>query len=286
MKLIAVKHMVLAVGLLLAVVQNSQAFAPFYSWKDKCAGADVIVRGVVVDVVQLVGKVKDSRGSELETITDGGYTGPSAVAIFRVTAVVKEGDYLTESVIFIPCGYNHDENPAELTKTKEYFLFLRSMGSNYFDPLNNVAMHRVQKGRVDLEGGDGDNAFGSEAGKDKTTDDEDFVKRIREALREVGQYLPEGFTAKNYTVTDNYVQLLYEKAFEKTGDKQFSPPAGDNVTWDPTPGIALKALGLELRKGYSMALTPGGFVYSADAAGHEEFLKLNRTIGIEIDEGR
>ena len=95
--------------------------------------------------------------------------------------------------------------------------------------------------------------------------------------------------AKSYRVSADYRNEIAAKAYQKTGDPEFLPPANPNgtVTWDPRPSTILKRLGLDLRKGYAMALHGDGiFDYLADQKGHEELVALHRSIGIPISGGQ
>ncbi len=89
---------------------------------------------------------------------------------------------------------------------------------------------------------------------------------------------------RRYRCPDNYPGILYQKAFEKTGDAAFQRPAGESTTWDPKPSIALTKLGLKMRAEFSMAFiySTSEFVYSADVKGHEEFLRLNQSLNLRV----
>ena len=86
-----------------------------------------------------------------------------------------------------------------------------------------------------------------------------------------------------YHCPGEYVPLLYRKAYEKTHDAQFLPPPPGSI-WDPIPSRPLRALGLEVRTGYCMMFEgrQALFQYYADDRGHEEFLALNRSLGIPV----
>jgi hypothetical protein len=287
-----------SVGLILVlsgIMSPLPAFVADIGFDARCNGADAIVRGVVVEMVPVTGPVADSRGHAGEKITDGGFTGPNAVAIVRVTDLLKGERDRIQGLIFVPCGYDFDESPAELTKSKEYFLFLRSMGYHYFHPLDAFSMHRVQGGRVSLSGFDWDEDFKVGADEAKSTPVEGFVEKIRKSVVEARKVDENPFlepvgnlVRKSYKVPEGYMYLLAEKAFEKTKDAKFEKPGKESegtVIWEPWPSGSLKALGLEMRKGYSMALVPDNeLIYAADEPGHEAFVKLNETLGIEVHE--
>lgn len=150
--------------------------------KEKAATADAIVRGVVVNVIQLAVSTSDSRGASVEKITDKNFSGPNAVAIVRVTDQLK-GDFKPDhGIIFVPCGYDFDESPAELTVAKEYMLFLKSMGHNYYHPTTAYSTHRVQMGRVSTSGIDTESYFEPQASPEETLPLEEFMKQVKEAL--------------------------------------------------------------------------------------------------------
>lgn len=164
------------------LVHPALAFVVPLEWDEKCKKADAIVRGVVIDVVPLTKQVEDSGGFTSEKNSDEDFTGPHAVALVRVTEILKGEATDLAGVIFVPCGYDFDESPAELTKTKEYALFLEKMGHNYFHPLDPFSMHRVQMGRVGNSGFDTASDFdaGKKAVESMTC--EEFAKRVRRAL--------------------------------------------------------------------------------------------------------
>jgi hypothetical protein len=137
----------------------------------------------VVDVIPLTKGTEDSGGHRIEKNVDEDFTGPHAVAILRVTDVLKGPAENYPSVMFIPCGYDYDESPAELTKSKDYILFLRHMGGNYFSPLDPFSMHRVQVNRVAKSGLDTDSDFKKENIKTKTVQLSEFTAQIAEALQ-------------------------------------------------------------------------------------------------------
>lgn len=140
------------------MLTTSYAFVAPIDLKAKCDKSDAIVRGVVVDIVTVAKDIKDSRGSD-QKILEGEWTGPSSVAIVRVVSVLKGDIKSMDTIIFVPCGYGFDESPCELTKSKDYILFLKSMGHNYYHPVNPFSMHRVQKDMVGMGGFDWEGDF-------------------------------------------------------------------------------------------------------------------------------
>lgn len=152
-------------------------------WGAKCVQADAIIRGVVIDLVLLTKRTDDSRGFSSEKNVDEDFSGPHAVAIVRVTDVLKGRSQGYSGIIFVPCGYDFDESPAELTKSKDYILFLHHMGENYFRPLDPFSMHRVQVDRVSKSGFDTESDFKDEAAKTETEPLSEFKKQIAETLR-------------------------------------------------------------------------------------------------------
>lgn len=92
-------------------------------------------------------------------------------------------------------------------------------------------------------------------------------------------------TGKAYKAPENYMQILADLAYQRTGDSAFASPTGKNIIWDPAPSEFLKALGLELKKDNSMAHRGGGLLfYVADDAGHQTFIEFHQGLGISIEE--
>lgn len=158
------------------------AVAPV-EFKKKCNQSDVILRGVVTDIVTVANDVKDSRGSD-QKVLEGDWTGPSSVAVIRVVSILKGDTKKLNTIIFVPCGYSFDESPCELTKSKDYILFLESMGHNYYHPLESFSMHRVQKERVGMSGFDWEGEFEPNAQNAEVISLEEFTKRVMEAIKD------------------------------------------------------------------------------------------------------
>ena len=135
----------------------------------------------MIDIVQVAGKVETPKGHQ-ESIYKGDWAGPSAVAVVRVISAIKGEPRDIGSIILVPCGYDFDESPCELTKTKEYILFLESMGRNYFHPLGPFCMHRVHGGIVGMSGFDWDGDFDPKNTNRETSPVEDFIRRIKDAI--------------------------------------------------------------------------------------------------------
>ena len=93
-------------------------------------------------------------------------------------------------------------------------------------------------------------------------------------------------TTKTYRVPEGYQYILADLAHKKTGDSSFSNGEGSKtLIREPWPSQSLKALGLQLRDGYSMTNRGDGFFfYAADSSGHEEFIRLNQSLGISIEQ--
>ena len=164
---------------------NSFALVGTLTLKDKSHKSDAIVRGVVVDIVTVAGQVKDSRGGD-ENILEGDWSGPSSVAVIRVVSLIKGNAKNINTIIFVPCGYDFDESPCELTKSKDYILFLRSMGHGYYHPLGPFCMHRVQKDIVGMSGFDWKGDFDPKNKNGKSISLEEFTRRVKEALNKKG----------------------------------------------------------------------------------------------------
>jgi hypothetical protein len=163
--------------------QIANGFVEPMEWGAKCVRADAIIRGVVIDMILLTKRTDDSRGLSRERIVDKDFSGPHAVAIVRVTDVLKGPAENYPPIMFIPCGYDFDESPAELTRSKDYILFLHHMGANYFQPLDPFSMHRVQVDRVSKSGFDTESDFKDEAAKTETVPLSEFKNQIAETLR-------------------------------------------------------------------------------------------------------
>ncbi|MGJ8655005.1 MAG: hypothetical protein ACSHX6_01035 [Akkermansiaceae bacterium] len=147
------------------------------AFKDKCEKSDAIVRGVVVDIIDLTPIGKASGGS------GKAFSGPHSVALVRVEGVFKGESVKEGGIIFIPCGYSFDESPCELTKSREYFLFLGSMGRNYYHPLGSYCMHLVRGGKVGMSGFDWEGEFESKSENARTVGVDEFVGKIKTGLK-------------------------------------------------------------------------------------------------------
>jgi len=172
--------------LVLACGDLARGFAVPLDFGMRCGTADVIVRGVVVDIVPLVARGRESKRGEKEADDDFG--GPMNVAIVRVTDVVKPGAETKikgpAGLIYVPCGYNFDESPCELTDGKEYVLFLKAGGNNFFNAVDFMSTNRVVNGVVGMSGIDGDLDFDGTSEEKDRLPYEAFVKRVRGALDE------------------------------------------------------------------------------------------------------
>ncbi|RYD48401.1 MAG: hypothetical protein EOP85_03625 [Verrucomicrobiaceae bacterium] len=166
-------------GFLAVPVAGFVAATPF---PEKVAKADVIARGVVVKIIQLTTDITDSRGPSSEEVTDKGFSGPNAIALFRVTETLKGKLEPNQSVVFVPCGYSFDESPSELTDTKEYVLFLKDLTRNYYHPTTSYSIHRVQDGRVCISGFDWDENFKPENIEKETEPVGKFIQKIKAAM--------------------------------------------------------------------------------------------------------
>ena len=174
--------------LFLAILSTMAMLAPCHSFVvplefgSKCKRSDAIVRGVVIDIVTVAGVVESSGGGE-EAILEEDWAGPTSLAVIRVVSVIKGDSKSIGSFVFVPCGYNFDESPCELTESKDYILFLESMGRNYFHPLGPFCMHRVQKEVVGMSGFDWGGDFDPENKSRETVSLDEFVRRIKTATR-------------------------------------------------------------------------------------------------------
>jgi hypothetical protein len=161
------------------------SFVAPIEFAEKCGRSDAILRCVVIHIVTVAGGVRDSRGSE-EDVLEGEWTGPSSVAVARVVRVIKGDSKKIGSIILIPCGYGMDESPCELTESKDYILFLESMGRNYFHPLGPFCIHRVQQDSVGMSGFDWEGDFDPDREDRETATLEEFIRRIKKATGEGG----------------------------------------------------------------------------------------------------
>lgn len=164
----------------LIMLTPSYAFVGGVEFGEKCKRSDAIIRGVVVDIVTVAGTTKNSRGQE-ESILEEEWSGPRSVAIVRIVSVLKGDAKSLNTIMFIPCGYDFDESPCELTKSKDYILFLESMGHGYFHPLDPFSMHRVQKDQVGMSGFDWEGDFDPKEQNGKSIAIEEFTKRVADA---------------------------------------------------------------------------------------------------------
>ncbi|MBK1790690.1 hypothetical protein [Persicirhabdus sediminis] len=173
------KTLIQAILATLIMLSPCYAFVVPLKFAEKCERSDAIIRGVVLDIITVAGEVEDSSGGK-ESILEGAWTGPHSIAVIRVVSVIKDDENQVDSVIFVPCGYSYDESPCELTKSKDYILFLDSMSRNYFHPLGPFCMHRVKNELVGMSGFDWDGDFDSSNENRETVPLEEFVKRIKD----------------------------------------------------------------------------------------------------------
>lgn len=173
--------------LLITILAAAAMLTPCHSmvapieFEEKCNRSDAIIRGVVLNIVTVAQKTKSSSGHE-GSLLEGGFTGPSSVAVIRVVKVLKGDSEKVGPIIFVPCGYSFDESPCELTQSKDYILFLKSMGHNYFHPLGPFCMHRVQKEVVGMSGFDWEGDFNLKSKNREIASIEEFLKLIKKAV--------------------------------------------------------------------------------------------------------
>jgi len=165
----------------LILVMRSYAFAPKMSFDDKCQKSDMIVQGEVVNVTNLF--PNGSRPNEGGDKDNEKYFGPKSVAVFRVQKVIKGDSKYLNRLILIPCQYDSDISPSELTKSKNYVLFLEQMGRGYFHPLAPSCTHRVLNNRVGLSGLDWDGDFDSEIINGENISLPEFIEDITKSVK-------------------------------------------------------------------------------------------------------
>ena len=113
-----------------------------------------------------------------------------------------------------------------------------------------------------------------------------------ELKKQIESYLShrsDSLISKIYSVPDHYQDLLAVLAndldYKRTGDPFLAPTKDQKLIEERWPSDSLKTLGLRIRDGYSMTDPHNGFFYfTADTAGHDEFIKLNQSLGISIQE--
>ncbi|MDB2687291.1 hypothetical protein N9Y42_08770 [Mariniblastus sp.] len=141
------KHLIPIVFVALAAA--SSFFIPL-TMKEKSQSADLVVVGKVVSVTRLMPD---------EPMVGDRYFGPSSVAVVQVSEAWKRrgkdgvtfGESLKNAIpqfIMVPCDYSFSESPSKLTENREYVMFLKELGRNYFHPLDPASMHVVSEGRV------------------------------------------------------------------------------------------------------------------------------------------
>ena len=180
--------MYLLVFTLLGVAQVSAFFIPL-SFDQKCYDSDLIVHGAVIDIVSVT--VPEEKAKKIEgLIVKEPYGGPNSVALVQVKRVVKGGARLLNRVVLVPCGYDFNESPSELTKGKEYVLFLEKMGHGFFHPLDPQCTHRVIKEQVAISGFDHDIPLDPERRDPSHVRMNLFIEQITESLKKSARAKP------------------------------------------------------------------------------------------------
>ena len=155
------------------------AITPSLSMEDKCQKSNLIIQGSVLRIIDL--SYADDKSNDLKLNQD--YAGPNSVALVRVQKVVKGDKKYMGTVIFVPCGYNFDASPSELSNSIKYVLFLKEMGHNYYHPTGSYCMHRILKDRIGLSGFDWEGEFSSKSKNAKTSLLNQFIQNLEKILR-------------------------------------------------------------------------------------------------------
>jgi hypothetical protein len=99
------------------------------------------------------------------TGASGIYLGPTSIAAAKITSVWKmpsnERRFMSDEsgeeknrlpalpeTIMIPCEYDYEAQPSNLTAGRTYIVFLQSMGRNFYHPLDPASTHVIQADRV------------------------------------------------------------------------------------------------------------------------------------------
>jgi hypothetical protein len=148
----------IAVVLLASTV--SASFIPL-TLDEKTTKADLIIIGKVVSVSKLL---PDNGFGNDEVSgfdgTKGSYMGPRSIAVVEVIDAWKLPFHTSFSrddrtkrnvvprLIMVPCDYSFHESPSELTKGRNYVLFLRAMSANMYHPIDPASTHVIYDDRV------------------------------------------------------------------------------------------------------------------------------------------
>jgi hypothetical protein len=163
-------------------------FGPL-SLKEKCEKSDIIIHAKVISVTRIMPKDDPISHNPIQlTVSNKGhYYGASSIALVSVIKYIK--NTVTKSMgkdipkfIMIPCDYSFSESPSDLTKNREYIMFLSKMGSNLFHPLDPASTHVVFDKRVRMFGMNHPAINDPDFKKDSITYDL-FIKNIKKFIK-------------------------------------------------------------------------------------------------------
>ena len=177
---ISVKSSTYILAIINLLTINLFAVTGSMSLEDKCEKSDLIVQGLVLEIIDLYDFTDKSKKTRF---TDRKFGGPYSLALVRVKNVLKGEQTLKDKVIYIPCEYNFDESPCELTKSVEYILFMDGMDRNFYQPLDSFCIHRILDNKIGLSGFDWAGEFTSESNNAKTLLLSQFIQNVKKILQ-------------------------------------------------------------------------------------------------------
>lgn len=172
------------------------AIAPRMTLENKCFESDIIIRCSVISIRELPSqKNKEKKPSHIESAVskqaEKGPIGPKSVAMVLIEEVVKGDPNFKGKYIYIPCGYESNISPSELTKSKKYVLFLKRMGHNFYYPVHHTSIHRISENNelLGLSGVDWEGDFethlvnGEKVILGESVQLDKFLEEVRELLK-------------------------------------------------------------------------------------------------------
>lgn len=129
------------------------AFRPL-ELHEKTKLADLIAVGKVERIVRV-----SPLDGFVNVVDDVAYLGPGSIAVVAISEAWATPDHshFTEypshkptvpRFVYIPCDYGQPESPCDLTKGRDYVLFLKYLGENLYTPVDPASTHILENDLV------------------------------------------------------------------------------------------------------------------------------------------
>ncbi|MGJ8635155.1 MAG: hypothetical protein ACSHX7_14660 [Luteolibacter sp.] len=167
---------------ILALALDLSAFTGSKTLERKTAESSTIIQGKVVGIVRLSVPEISVDSPESEILVKKSF-GPAAVALVYVEKVIKGNPNFLRTIVYMPCDYNLNESPSEVTESVRYVLFLEALGKNFFHPLDSYSTHRIFEDKIGLSGFDWKGDFDPDSKNGKNMSLEKFLSDVNDLLK-------------------------------------------------------------------------------------------------------